>query len=349
MILSRLIRPKLTKFYGLGSIQLAQKDYSSFVGKNFATLKDFDSNEIQQFLWTANDLKIRFKQDKECFQPLRGKSIGLIFQKRSTRTRVSTETGMGLLGGQSVFLGASDVHIGVSESLEDSATVLSSMFDILLARVFGHDIIDTLVAASSVPVINGLSDLYHPLQILADFLTLQEHFGQLKDLKLSWVGDGNNVTHSFMMACAKLGLEMRIATPKGFAPDENVIKICDKIASKTGSLLHYTHDPKEAVHQANAIITDTWVSMGQEKEKERKIKLFADYIVNDELVKGAAPNWVFMHCLPRYPLEVTDSVYYSKNSVVFQEAENRKWTVMAVMLRLLQDYSPVYPKPNFGF
>ncbi|CAE1265569.1 OTC [Acanthosepion pharaonis] len=322
MILSRLTRPKLIKFYVWGSIQLTQKYYSSFVGKNFATLKDFDSNEIQKFLWTANDLKTRFKKDKECFQPLHGKSIGLIFQKRSTRTRVSTETGMGLLGGQSVFLGASDVHIGVSESLEDSAKVLSSMFDILLARVFEHDIIDTLAAASSVPVINGLSDLYHPLQILADFLTLQEHFGRLKDLKLSWVG---------------------------FAPDENVIKICDKIASQTGSLLHYTHDPKEAVHQANAIITDTWVSMGQEKEKERKIKLFADYIVNDELVKGAAPNWVFMHCLPRYPLEVTDSVFYAKNSVVFQEAENRKWTVMAVMLHLLQDYSPVYPKPNFGF
>lgn len=349
MMLTRLVRPRLAQFCGLTTTKLAQKDYSSFVGKDFATLKDFDSNEIQQFLWTANDLKTRIKKDGELFQPLRGKSIGLIFQKRSTRTRVSTETGMGLLGGQSVFLGASDVHIGVGEDLHDSAKVLSSMFDVLLARVFGHDIIETLAASSSVPVINGLSDTYHPLQILADLLTLQEHFGQLKGLKLSWVGDGNNITHSLMIACAKLGMEMRIATPKDFEPNEDVIKYCDKVASKTGSVLHYTNDPKEAVDQANVIITDTWVSMGQEEEKEMRLKLFADYVVNDELVKGAASDWVFMHCLPRYKFEVTDSIFHSKNSIVFPEAENRKWTVMAVMLHLLQDYHPVYPKPKFGF
>ncbi|XP_014784366.1 ornithine transcarbamylase, mitochondrial isoform X2 [Octopus bimaculoides] len=320
---------------------------SSLVGRDFDSLKYYQPDEIRQLLWTANDLKVRIKKDKELYQPLVGKSLAMIFQKRSTRTRVSSETGMNLLGGQSVFLGPEDVHIGVNESIKDTARVLCQMCDVILARVYGHDVVDTLASESSVPVINGLSDLFHPLQILADLLTLQEHFGGLRDLKLAWVGDGNNIIHSLMIACAKLGIEICIATPLGYLPDSNIIASCNKFSAKHGGKIHLTNDPKEAVYRANAIITDTWISMGQEEESAKRLKDFDGYEVNSKLVKEAAADWVFMHCLPRHKEEVSDSVFYGKNSVVWQEAENRKWTVMAVIHHLLKDYQPVHPQPDF--
>ncbi|GAB1611228.1 ornithine carbamoyltransferase, mitochondrial-like [Argonauta hians] len=348
MSLLRLVRPKLAKFSAFAtSTQLCQRDSSSMVGRDFDSLRHFQPEEIEKLLWTSADLKHRMKKDKELYQPLQGKSLAMIFQKRSTRTRVSAETGMNLLGGQSVFLGPEDVHIGVNESIKDSARVLCRMCDVILARVYGHDTIDELAMESSVPVINGLSDLYHPLQILADLLTLQEHFGELKNLKLAWVGDGNNIIHSLMIACAKLGMEIRIATPQDYIPDSKVISFCSKISAKHGGKIHLTSDPKEAVYRANAIITDTWVSMGQEEETAKRIKDFDGYEVNSKLVKDAAADWVFMHCLPRHKEEVSDAVFYGKNSVVWQEAENRKWTVMAVIHHLLKDYTPLHPKPKF--
>lgn len=319
------------------------------VGRDFLTLKHFQPAEIETLLWTAKDLKTRIKGDGEIMQPLKGKSLSMIFQKRSTRTRLSTETGMCLLGGHAAFLGPEDVHLGVNESIKDSARVLSRLSDIILARVYGQEDLDVLADEATVPVISGLSDLYHPLQILADFLTMQEHFGYLKRLKVAWVGDGNNILHSFMFGCAKLGLDLRMATPKGYSPDQSVLAEAVKVAARTpGAKLSHTHDPMEAVYMANVIVTDTWVSMGQEEEKQRRLQDFRGYQVDRKMVDEAAANWIFLHCLPRKQEEVTDDVFYdTKNSLVWQEAENRKWTVMAVLLHLLSDHTPKIPKPVF--
>lgn len=326
----------------------------SLVGKHFLTLKQFSRPEIEKILWTSADLKIRKKQNKELYRPLDGKNLATIFQKRSTRTRVSTEIGFGLLGGRSIFLSPDDIHLGVSESVYDSGRVLSRYVDIILARVYSHDVLNELIKASTVPIINGLSDTYHPLQILADLLTLQEHFGRLKGLKIAWVGDGNNIVHSFLMACPKLGIDLRIATPKGYECNSDIIsdaKLAAKECEGHVPQLYFTRDPKEAVEGADVVVTDTWVSMGQEKHKQDRLKAFAGYQVTKQLCSGASKDWVFLHCLPRKPEEVADEVFYDeKRSLVWTEAENRMWTVMSVMHHLLQDYdAPTTPKPEFGF
>ncbi|KAL5010365.1 hypothetical protein ScPMuIL_012670 [Solemya velum] len=319
---------------------------STMVNRDFLTLKDFKPEEIEQLLWTAKDLKTRIRDNKELFQPLKGKSIAMLFQKKSTRTRLSTEMGMTLLGGHASFLSPDDIHLGVSESIEDTGRVLSRFADLLFGRVYGQSDLDVLAAEATVPVINGLSDQYHPLQILADFVTLQEYYGYLHGLKLAWVGDGNNIVHSLMMGCGKLGMELRVATPKGYEPDGQVIKDATKLSAQSGSTLHLTHDPMEAVYRADVIITDTWVSMGQEEEKLIRLRDFAGYQVNRKMVKEAASDWTFLHCLPRKQEEVTDDIFYDKKSLVWEEAENRKWTVMAVMLHLLMEYKPTILKPK---
>ncbi|XP_013401194.1 ornithine carbamoyltransferase, mitochondrial isoform X1 [Lingula anatina] len=321
---------------------------TDLIGRHFLTLKDYNQSEIEHLLWTASDLKTRYKENKEVFQPLIGKSIAMIFQKRSTRTRLSTETGMSLLGGHAVFLGPDDIHLGVNESLQDSAKVLSRMTDVVLARVYGQSDLEELSKYSTVPIISGLSDMYHPLQILADFQTLQEHFGQLKGLKLAWVGDGNNVVHSFLMGCPKLGMDLNIATPKGYDVDPKVKEDAVTLVKQSGTSMNFTRDPMEAVAGTDVVITDTWISMGQEAESKKRIKDFMGYEVTKEMMAAAGPHAIFMHCLPRHKEEVSDEVFYDeKRSVVWQEAENRKWTVMAVMLNLLQQYMPLHPKPTF--
>lgn len=326
----------------------------SFVGKSFLTLKQFSRPEIEKLLWTASDLKLRIKQNNEPFRPLAGKTLATIFQKRSTRTRVSSEVGFSLLGGKPVFLSPDDIHLGVSESVYDSGRVLSGFVDLILARVYGHKVLTDLASASTVPIINGLSDAYHPLQILADLLTLQEHFGRLKGLRIAWVGDGNNITHSFLMACPKLGIDLRVATPKGYECDQSIVSDAEssiKEYIKDAPELMFTNDPKEAVHKADVIVTDTWISMGQEKEKQERLKAFHGYQVTRELCNGANKDWVFLHCLPRKQEEVNDDVFYDeKRSLVWTEAENRMWTVMSVMLHLLKDHnSPKSNKPKFGW
>lgn len=303
-------------------------------GKSLLTLADFTSDEINELLNISQTVKKKMKAS-EIFQPMLGKSMSMIFQKRSTRTRVSTETGISYLGGHALFLGSDDIQLGKNESLKDTALVLSRFNDILLARVFDHADVETLAREGNVPVINALSDKYHPLQILADFLTIKEHFGDLKDLTLSWVGDGNNVLHSIMVAAPKMGMNLRIATPENYRPMEDVTEIARKEAEKNGTELVITSDPVEAVTGTNVIITDTWISMGQDAEKEARVKAFEGYQVNMELAKHAADNWKFMHCLPRKPNEVDDEVFYSKRSIVWDEAENRLYTVQAVTLALL--------------
>nr|KAG5696812.1 hypothetical protein BaRGS_012835 [Batillaria attramentaria] len=292
-------------------------------------MKHYQPEEIKQLLWTAADLKLRIKEQKEVMKPLAGKSVSMVFQKRSTRTRLSTESGMALLGGHAEFLGPDDVHIGVNESIKDTARVLSRMSDAILARVYSQRDLDVMADEATVPVISGLSDVYHPLQVLADFQTLQEHFGYLRGLKIAWVGDGNNILHSLMLGCSKLGIDLALATPKGYEPDPAIVRDAVKFAAASGSQLIVTYDPLEAVYRADAIITDTWVSMGQEDEKARRIAAFKGYQVNRKMLKDAGANWVFLHCLPRKQEEVTDDVFYDRDhSLVWDEAENRKWTVM---------------------
>ncbi|KAK7882461.1 hypothetical protein WMY93_028635 [Mugilogobius chulae] len=303
-------------------------------GRSFLTLKDFGSDEIKKLLWVSADLKHRIKQNNEHLPLLQGKSIAMIFEKRSTRTRMSTETGFALLGGHPCFLTSQDIHLGVNESSTDTANVQSQHTGGPCERRFS-------------PIINGLSDMYHPIQILADFLTLQEHYGSLHGLTVSWIGDGNNVLHSFMMTAAKLGVHLKIATPKGYEPEKSVIQEAQRLSEKYGTQLVLTTDPMEAAHDSNVLVTDTWVSMGQEEEKKKRLADFDGYQITMQTGSVAKPDWTFLHCLPRKTEEVDDQVFYSSRSLVFPEAENRKWTIMGLMVSLLTDYTPKMPMIKF--
>ncbi|KAK3805878.1 MAG: ornithine carbamoyltransferase [Benniella sp.] len=283
--------------------------------------------------------------------PLAGKTMALMFSKRSTRTRVATETAVAYLGGHAMFLGSQDIQLGVNESLLDTSKVVSSMVDGVMARVGAHSEIETLAKYSTVPIINALSDLYHPTQILADLMTLHELYTPkgsqphtvspattLKGLRLAWVGDGNNIMHSLMLQLPKVGMHMTMATPKGYEPNAAILTQARNNALQAGTeLLGVFHDPKEALQDADVVVTDTWISMGQEEEKKQRIKDFAGYQLTTELIEssGAKAEWKFLHCLPRKQEEVTDDVFYSPRSHVFQEAENRKWTILACIHQLL--------------
>lgn len=344
---SKLLAPAFFNSCSTRQFSISSNRRVFFPQRHFLTLKDFCENEVKDMLWVASDLKQRFKEKHEHYCPLTGKSAGLIFEKRSTRTRVSTETAFALLGGHSCFLSPSDIHLGVNESLKDTAKVLSGFLDILLARVYRHKDLEVLALEGSVPVVNGLSEVYHPLQALADFLTLQEHFKSLKGLTLAWVGDGNNIIHSLMMAAPKLGVSVRCATPKGYECDPTVHQDAVDLASKHCTSLYCTTDPYDACKDADVLVTDTWVSMGQEEEKKERLRAFEGYQITKKMAAVASPDWSFLHCLPRKPEEVDDDVFYSKQSLVWQEAENRKWTVMAVMLCLLRDHQPLLDRPAF--
>lgn len=319
----------------------------SLKGRSCLTLKDFSSEEIKKLLWVSGDLKHRIKHEKQYLPLLQGKSIAMIFEKRSTRTRMSTETGFALLGGHPCFLTSQDIHLGVNESSTDTARVLSGLCDIVLARVYSHSTLEELEREASIPIINGLSDLYHPIQILADYLTLQEHYGSLSGLTVSWIGDGNNVLHSFMMSAAKLGIHLKIATPKGYEPEKSVIEEAQRLSKEHGTQLVLTCDPMEAAHGSNVLVTDTWVSMGQEEEKKKRLNDFKGYQITMQTGSVAKPDWTFLHCLPRKMEEVDNEVFYSSRSLVFPEAENRKWTIMGLMVSLLTDYSPKIPMLKF--
>nr|DBA34084.1 TPA: hypothetical protein GDO54_001683 [Pyxicephalus adspersus] len=302
--------------------------HSQLKGRDLLTLKNYNAEEIKSLLWVAADLKYRIKEKGEYLPLLQGKSLAMIFEKRSTRTRLSTETGFALLGGHPSFLTTQDIHLGVNESLKDTARVLSGMTDAVLARVYHQSDLEVLAKEASIPIVNGLSDDYHPIQILADYLTIQEHYGHLKGLTISWIGDGNNVLHSIMMSAAKCGMHLHIATPKGYEPNSSVIQAAQQYSKEFDTKLLMTNDPLEAASGANVLVTDTWVSMGQEEEKKKRLLDFKGYQITMKTAKLAAPNWTFLHCLPRKPEEVDDEVFYCPKSLVFQEAENRKWTIM---------------------
>lgn len=316
----------------------AVRGVKSLTGRSLMSIADLSKPELVGLLNCSIALKKAFKDPTsgmEKTQELLGKSVAMIFQKRSTRTRVSTETGMGLLGGRALFLGPSDIQLGVNESMKDTAKVLSGFNSLLLARVNEHSDVEELKAEANVPVINALSDLHHPLQTLADLMTMQERFGKLDGLTFTWVGDGNNVLHDLMLGAAKLAINLRIATPEGYRPNPEIVSMTNDLAKESGSSVLITDDPKEAVSGAHVVATDTWVSMGQEEEAAKRIRDYDGYQVNEALMSHAADDAIFMHCLPRHKEEVDDEVFYSDRSLVFPEAENRMWTVMALMQSML--------------
>lgn len=319
---------------------------SAMVGRNFLSIDELSNEELRGLLDLSKKFRDTYGKESKvdpttAGKPMTGKSVAMIFQKRSTRTRVSTETGCYLLGGHGLFLGPSDIQLGVNESMKDTALVLSRFNSIILARVFGHKDIVELAEHSTVPVINALSDLHHPLQTLADLMALEDHFGteNIRGKTLAWVGDGNNVLHDLMLGCAKLGMNVRIATPTGYECNGDIMKKTQQLAEENGTADVFTTTvADEAVKGSDVIVTDTWVSMGQEEEYAKRMKEFEGYEVNSELMSKANDGCAFLHCLPRHPEEVTDEVFYSDASLVFPEAENRMWTVMAVMAAQIGKY-----------
>jgi len=300
-------------------------------GKSLASLHDLTREEIEQIFKTSELLKLQSLRGQE-HPLLRGKTLGMIFEKPSTRTRVSFEVGMWQLGGYALYLSSNDLQLGRGETIGDTAQVLSRYVQGIMARVFAHQTILDLVKYSRVPVINGLSDFSHPCQGLADLFTVYEKKGRLEGLRLAYVGDGNNVAHSLLYGCSKVGMNITLGCPKGYEPDPKVLEQAREEAKRTGCEVKVTHDPKEAVKGADVVYTDVWASMGKEKEREERIKVLKPYQVNPQLVKAAKEDYIFMHCLPAHRgEEVVDEVADSKNSVIFDQAENRMHTQKAVM------------------
>ena len=300
-------------------------------GKSLASLNDLTKEEIEQILKTSDLLKLQVYRGQE-HPLLKGKTLAMIFEKASTRTRVSFEVGMWQLGGYALYLSASDLQLGRGETIGDTAQVLSRYVNGIMARVFAHQTILDLVKYSRVPVINGLSDYSHPCQGLADLFTVYEKKGRLSGLKLAYVGDGNNVSHSLIYGCSKVGMTLVLGCPKGYEPDSQVVARGKEEAKRTGCEVIVTNDPKEAVKDADVIYTDVWASMGKEKEHEERVKIMKPYQVNRDLVKLAKEDYIFMHCLPAHRgEEVTNEVADSRNSVIFDQAENRMHTQKALM------------------
>lgn len=303
--------------------------------KHFISLHDVTSEEFSQLLSLAAKLKREQKQGIE-HHILKGKTLGMIFSKSSTRTRVSFEVGMYQLGGHALFLSANDIQLGRGETIYDTANVMSRFVDGIMIRTFDHQDVLDLAKYGTIPIINGLTDLLHPCQALADLLTVQEHKGRLRGLKLAYIGDGNNVAHSLLYACAKAGMDVSIGSPKGYECDEEIVKNAKQDAKALGSKVILTNDPIEAIKDADVVYTDTWASMGQESEKAERAKIFKDYQVNKELFSYSKPDSIFMHCLPAYRgYEVTEDVIDSSRSVIFDEAENRLHAQKAVMAMLM--------------
>jgi len=300
-------------------------------GMDLISIHDLSVGDVEEILALAADLKARQKAGIP-HPLLAGKTLGMIFEKSSTRTRVSFEVGMYQLGGRALFLSSRDLQLGRGEPIADTARVLSRYLDGIMIRTYGHERIEELARWADVPVINALSDLLHPCQALTDLLTIREHKGKLAGLKMAYVGDGNNMTHSLMYAAAKVGMHFAAATPAGYEPNENVVQNARADAAETGASVTLTHDPKEAVRDADVVVTDTWASMGQEAEHDARTAVFRPYQVNRALLAAADRRAVVMHCLPAYRgEEITADVFESFADVIFDEAENRLHVQKAIM------------------
>ncbi len=304
---------------------------SPLSGRDCLTLAEFSPEEAGLILDEAAKMKA-LQKSRIPYRPLRGRTLAMVFQKPSNRTRVSFEVGMYQLGGHALSLSPQEIQMGQRETPSDTGRVLARYIDAIMARVFGHEEVEELAAAAEVPVINGLSDLHHPCQALADLLTVREEFGALEGVKISYVGDGNNVAHSLALGCALTGAELTISHPPGHGPDPRVIEL----AAKLGDAPTLTEDPQEGVTGARVVYTDVWASMGQEAEAEERKKKFAPYQVNEELMSHAASEAIFLHCLPAHRgEEVTAEVIDGPQSRVFDQAENRLHAQKALLYLLL--------------
>lgn len=304
-------------------------------GRDFLSLTDYSTEEILYLIDLAIDLKHKQKNG-EIYQPLKGKTLGMIFEKSSTRTRVSFEVGMYQLGGHALFLSKDDLQLGRGETIRDTGRTMSRYLDGIMLRTFAHRNVIELARGATVPVINGLTDMAHPCQALADYQTIYEKKGRLKGLKLAYIGDGNNMVQSLMVGAAKLGVHIAVATPPGYEPKQEVLESCKEYAEKSGAVIELTHDPKEAASQADVIYTDVWASMGFEDEHEERLKVFQPYQVNLELVQHAKDDFLFMHCLPaKRGEEVSDAVIDGEHSIVFDQAENRLHAQKAIMAAIM--------------
>jgi len=301
--------------------------------RHFLTLKDFTQEEIIEI----NELAISIKKEtkeKVMKKYMPNKTLGMIFEKSSTRTRVSFETGIYQLGGVGLFLSSNDIQLGRGEPISDTSRVISSMVDMIMIRNDSQKELEEFASYSKVPVINGLTDKFYPIQLMADYLTICE-CGLKNNIIVAYVGDGNNMTHSWLMLAAKLGFELRVATPKGYEVDKKILKDALKIAKKSGAKIIISNDPKSAIKGATVVTTDTWVSMGQEEEKEKRIKDFKGYMVDAKMMKLAHKKAIFLHCLPAYrEYEVSTEVFEKYAPNIFAEAENRLHAQKAIMVWL---------------
>lgn len=317
----------------LEEVQL--KLVTSLQGKDLLTLLDYTSEEVQGLVDLATQLKIITKAGK-CPTLLEGKTLGMIFEKHSTRTRISFEVGMNQLGGKGMYMHARDLQIGRGESIYDTAHVLSGYLDGIMIRANSHEMVKELAKHANIPVINGLTDIYHPCQALADLETIAENKGELKGLKIAYVGDGNNVAHSLVVGAAHVGADIVVATPPGYECDATIMAKAQAIAKANGSTVTTTHDPVAAATNADVIYADVWTSMGQEEEAAKRLEDFKAYQINDALVAHAKPDYMFLHCLPAHrEEEVATSVIDGPNSYIFEQAENRLHAQKAVLASVL--------------
>jgi ornithine carbamoyltransferase len=306
-----------------------------YQGRNFISIHDYTVEDLQRIFDLTKLLKLEEHTNQR--KPiLNNKTLGMIFEKSSTRTRVSFEIGMNQMGGKAIFLSSRDIQLGRGETIPDTARVLSRYLDGLMARVFSHDTILQLAEHSTCPVINGLSDFLHPCQAVADFFTMYEKRGYLKGLHLTYIGDSNNVSNSLMMAAAKTGVDITICSPGGFTPCDQIMQWWKMDSPLTGATLNIVSDPTDAVAKADFIYTDVWTSMGQEKEEEERRRIFKPYQVNDELLAKASKDAMVLHCLPAHRGdEITNSVMDGPKAAVFDEAENRLHAQKAIMALLM--------------
>ncbi|HEY8712569.1 MAG TPA: ornithine carbamoyltransferase [Thermoanaerobaculia bacterium] len=303
--------------------------------KDFIEIHDYAAGEVMQIFELARDIKANPKKYRET---LEGQTLAMIFEKSSTRTRVSFEVGMFQLGGHALFLSSRDIQLGRGEPIDDTAKVLSRYVDGIMARTFAHKTVTDLAEYASVPVINGLTDLSHPCQVMTDYFTAWEKFGNLKGRKIAYIGDGNNMAHSLMYGAPKVGMNIAIATPKGYAPDITVVAAAEEDAKSAGTKLLVTTSIEEAVKDADVVETDVWASMGQEDEAEKRRRDFSGWMIDDRIMSMAKKDAIFMHCLPAHRgEEVSAAVIDSPRSVIYDEAENRLHVQKAIMVTLMKD------------
>lgn len=295
------------------------------------TICDLSCDDIEAIFDRADFIKDKHTK-KKVYHPLRGRTLGMLFKKSSTRTRISFEVGMFHLGGKALFLNSQDMQMDRGETVSDSAKIFSQYLDALLIRTFKHEEIEDIAMSASIPVINGLTEKYHPCQILSDIYTIKKIFNGLNNIKIAYIGDGNNIAHSWLIGASRVGINLSCASPEGYCPDKDIVNEAKRIADLSGSNIEILTDPSKAVKNADIIYTDVWASMGQEDEYKERLKIFKDYQVNSALVSQAKPATLVAHCLPAHRgEEITSDVIDSENSIVFEQAKNRLYVQNAIL------------------